>query len=199
MVQAPGQFSLNVVIIWWCNKSGLCGSPWSSPEVAITRVLTSSLSELHFPSSRTRTLIASSPDAHLWDYLSHTHTHSSQSLVLPRLTFLSVLIFLCWIIVFWPWTVSLVLDCYLPAFWPSCLPWYSALVSPLISLLPLPTIACTTVLTLIKAANGSPLRWLIITDGVSAVKSIYWIWKDTKVKYPTETDYVKGWVMTMHG
>ncbi len=58
-----------------CNKSGLCGSAWSSPEVAITRVLTS-LSELHFPSYRTRTLITSPPDAHLWDYLSHTHTHT---------------------------------------------------------------------------------------------------------------------------
>ncbi len=139
-----------------CNESCLCGSPWSSPEVTITRVLTS-LSELHFPSSCTRTLIASSPDAHLWD------THSSQSLVLPWLTFLSVLIFLCLIIVFWLWTVSLVFDWYLPAFWPSCLPWYSALVSPLISLLPLPTTACTTVLTLIKATNGSPLCWPIIT------------------------------------
>ncbi len=59
-----------------CNESGLCGSPWSSPEVNITRVLTS-LSELHFSSSCTMTLIASSPDAHLWDYyLSHTHTHT---------------------------------------------------------------------------------------------------------------------------
>ncbi len=110
----------------------------------------------------------------------HTHTHLSRSLVLPRLTFLSVLIFLCWIIVFWPWTVSLVLDCYLPAFWPSCLPWYSALVSPLISLLPLPTIACTTVLTLIKAANGSQLRWLFITEDFartrssSSLQTLYW-------------------------
>ncbi len=50
----------------------------------------------------------------------HTHTHSSWSLVLPRLTFLSILIFLCLIIVFWLWTVSLVLDWYLPVFWPSC-------------------------------------------------------------------------------
>ncbi len=58
-----------------CKESGLCGSPWSSPEVTITRVLTS-LSELHFPSSCTRTLIASSPDTHQWDYLSHTHTHT---------------------------------------------------------------------------------------------------------------------------
>ncbi len=92
-----------------CNESCLCGSPWSSPEVTITRVLTS-LSELHFPSSCTRTLIASSPDAHLWDYLSQTHTHTLiASLVLPRLTFLSVLIFLCLIIVFWLWTVSLVI------------------------------------------------------------------------------------------
>ncbi len=93
----------------------------------------------------------------------HSHTHSSRSLVLPRLTFLSVLIFLCLIIVFWLLTVSLVLDWYLPGFWPFYLPWYSALVSPLISLLPLPTTACTTVLTHIKAANGSPLCWLIIT------------------------------------
>ncbi len=155
-------FLWGVGIIYSCNESCLCGSPWSSPEVTITRVLTS-LSELHFPSSCTRTLITSSPDAHRWDYLSHTHTHSSQSLVLPRLTFLSVLIFRCWIIVFWLWTVSLILDWYLSAFWPSFLPWYSALVSPLISLLPLPTTACTTVLTLIKTVNGSPLCWLIIT------------------------------------
>ncbi len=87
--------------------------------------------------------------------------HSPQSLVLPRLTFLSILIFLCLIIVFWLWTVSLILDWYLPALWPSYLPWYSALVSPLISLLPLLTTACTTVLTLIKNANGSLLCWLI--------------------------------------
>ncbi len=63
-----------------CNESGLCGSPWSSPEVTITRVLTS-LSELHFPSSCTRTLIISSPDAHLWDYLIHTHTHTHTLIV----------------------------------------------------------------------------------------------------------------------
>ncbi len=157
------------------NESGLCGSPWSSPEVTITRVLTS-LSELHFPSSCTRTLIASSPDAHLWDYLSHTHTHthSSQSLVLLRLTFLCSLSFLCLIIVFWLWTVSLVLDLYLFVFWPSCLPWISAIVSPLISLLTLPTTACTTLLTLIKAANGSPLCWLIITV------SVVWIFYSVK-------------------
>ncbi len=143
-----------------CNESCLCGSPWSSPEVTITRVLTS-LSELHFPSSCTRTLIASSPDAHLWDYLSHTHTHTliaksciAQADISER-AHLSLFDH-----------CILTLDCfscYLPAFWPSCLPWYSALVSPLISLLPLPTTACTTVLTLIKATNGSPLCWPIIT------------------------------------
>ncbi len=94
----------------------------------------------------------------------HSHTHSSQSLVLPGLTFLSVLIFLCLIIMFWLWTTCLILDWYLLTFWPSCLPWYSALVSPLISLLPWPTTACTTVLTLIKALNGSPFCWLIITQ-----------------------------------
>ncbi len=65
---------------------------------------------------------------------------------------------------FWLWTVSLILDWYLSVFWPSCLPWYYALVSPLISLLPLLTTALKTVLTLIKAANGSPLCWLIITE-----------------------------------
>ncbi len=110
----------------------------------------------------------------------HSHTHSSQSLVLLQLTFLSVLIFLCLNIVFWLWTVSLVLDWYLPAFWPSCLPWYSALVSPLISLLPLPATACTPVLTIIKAANGSPLCWLIITEDFartrssSSLQTLYW-------------------------
>ncbi len=45
-------------------------------ETMYTQILTS-LSKLHFPSSCTRTLIASSPDAHLWVYLRHTHTHSS--------------------------------------------------------------------------------------------------------------------------
>ncbi len=110
----------------------------------------------------------------------HSHTHSSRSLVLPRLTFLSILIFLYWIIMFWLWTVSLILDWYLPAFWPSCLPWYSALVSSLISLLPLPTTACTTVLTIIKPANGSPLCWLIITEDFartrssSSLQTLYW-------------------------
>ncbi len=145
-----------------CNKSGLCGSPWSSPEVIITRVLTS-LSELHFPSSCTRTLIASSPDAHLWDYLSHTHTHIHRDVLYwPGWRFWAFSSFSVWSLCF-DWTVSLILDWYLPAFWPSCLPWYSALVSPLISLWPLSTTARTTVLTLIKATNGSPLCWLIIT------------------------------------
>lgn len=65
-----------------CNESGLCGSPWSSPEVTITRVLTS-LSKLHFPSSCTRTLIASSTDAHLWDSLSHTHLIIAKSCIAP--------------------------------------------------------------------------------------------------------------------
>ncbi len=63
----------NSILLYYCNESGLCGSPWSSPEVTITRLLTS-LSELHFPSSCNKiTLVACSPDAHLWDYLSHTH------------------------------------------------------------------------------------------------------------------------------
>ncbi len=113
---------------------------------------------------------ASSPDAHLWDYLSHTYTHH-EVLYCPGWHFWA----------FSSFSVgSLCFDWYLSAFWPSCLPWYSALVSPLISLLPLLTTACMTVLTLIKAANGFPLCWLIITEDFaktrssSCLQTLYW-------------------------
>ncbi len=111
--------------LYKCNESGLCGSPWPSPEVTITWVLTS-LSELHFPSSCTRTLIASSPDTHLWDSLSHTHTHTYREvLYCPGWHFWAVSSFSVW---------SLCFDSGLfLSFWIDfCLPWYSCLSSDIL-------------------------------------------------------------------
>ncbi len=127
-----------------CHESDLCGSLRWPPEGTLTWVLTFSDYISHAPRTETNHLHRCSS----FTALLKQPSHSLRSLVLPRLTFLSVFPVFCDLPCVWPWTADY---CWFSAACPdSCLVSFMSLLCLWYSCRCCFTSACLTLIKIIK-------------------------------------------------